>query len=319
MKKISKRTIILVVVLIALVSFGFVRYYQIQVHSLQRLGYTQEESKKMVNPLSIYHIVTNTKDDLLVQLDDVKKELNELGINEDAEKGEMPLVGQVKELKSLRDEKIKFLNNEISTLEKEAKILNISYEKEGKSLYNQYSQLTLEVNKKIKKENKKNITFLEENGYSKNEINKLKTKDNFKTYENILKAVNKEKKIKKENNGFASAAIKNEAMRMFKETNQYRKSKGLAPYKYNYNQQACVFLEANGYANNGNPHNWLCKAAANENAGLANVNSDYVGSAMTFFKNDPPHEAVLSGNYRSVAIAFVERNGMMYMIMDVFN
>lgn len=319
MKKISKRTIILVVVLIALVSFGFVRYYQIQVHSLQSLGYTKEESKKMVNPLSIYHIVTNTKDDLLVQLDDVKKELNELGINEDAEKGEMPLVGQVKELKSLRDEKIKFLNNEISTLEKEAKILNISYEKEGKSLYNQYSQLTLEVNKKIKKENKKNITFLEENGYSKNEINKLKTKDNFKTYENILKAVNKEKKIKKENNGFASAAIKNEAMRMFKETNQYRKSKGLAPYKYNYNQQACVFLEANGYANNGNPHNWLCKAAANENAGLANVNSDYVGSAMTFFKNDPPHEAVLSGNYRSVAIAFVERNGMMYMIMDVFN
>lgn len=319
MKKISKRTIILVVVLIALVSFGFVRYYQIQVHSLQSLGYTQEESKKMVNPLSIYHIVTNTKDDLLVQLDDVKKELNELGINEDAEKGEMPLVGQVKELKSLRDEKIKFLKNEISTLEKEAKILNISYEKEGKSLYNQYSQLTLEVNKKIKKENKKNITFLEENGYSKNEINKLKTKDNFKTYENILKAVNKEKKIKKENNGFASAAIKNEAMRMFKETNQYRKSKGLAPYKYNYNQQACVFLEANGYANNGNPHNWLCKAAANENAGLANVNSDYVGSAMTFFKNDPPHEAVLSGNYRSVAIAFVERNGMMYMIMDVFN
>lgn len=319
MKKFNKKTIILAFVLLFLVSFGALKYYQIQVHSLQRLGYTQDEAKDMVNPLSIYHIVTNNKNNLLQKEDDVKKELKDLGVNEFDELEKTHLVGRVSNLNNLKDEKIKFLNNEVNRLEKIAIQMNIKYEKSNKSLYNQYSTLTTLVNKKIKIENKKYISFLEDNGYSKSEINKLKNKDNYKMYENLLKAVNKEKKIKKENNGFANASIKNAAMRMFNETNQYRKSKGLTPYKYNYAQQSCAFIEANAFAKNGNPHNWLCKAAVTENAALASVNSDYVGAAMSFFKNDPPHEAVLSGNYRSVAIAIVERNGMMYMIMDVFN
>lgn len=314
----KKKLIFLSVIFVLIISIGCYKYYKIQLNSLQKLGYTQEQSKYMITPLSIYHIVSNNKEELETNIKTIENKLDDLGVKQ-VDANYDNLVSKYNHLANIKDQKNEFMKKEVDKYLELAKTLKIKYDVQNKPIAVQYKELHNLLTDKVKKINDKNIKFLKANGYSKKEIAKLNGKDIFTTYNNILKARSKVEKEIKQNQGFASKNIKDAAMRMFNQTNQYRQSLGLKPYKYNYAMQACVFKEAKAYATNKNPHNWLCKAAANENAGLASSRSDYVGAAMTFFKNDPPHEAVLSGNYNSVAIAIVEKNGMMYMIMDVFH
>lgn len=104
---------------------------------------------------------------------------------------------------------------------------------------------------------------------------------------------------------------------MFSAINAYRSSLGLAPYSYNSSMQSCVDQEAQAYGNTQNPHNWVCPVA-NENASNAPVGSDAVSISMNFFMTDPPHEAVLSGNYSSVAVSSYVQGGTNYIIVGVF-
>lgn len=104
---------------------------------------------------------------------------------------------------------------------------------------------------------------------------------------------------------------------LFNSVNAYRSSIGLPPYAYNSSMQACVDSESQAYAVTQNPHNWLC-SVSNENASLAPIGSDAVKISMDFFTTDPPHEAVLSGNYTSATTSIYESNGMYYMILCVF-
>lgn len=101
--------------------------------------------------------------------------------------------------------------------------------------------------------------------------------------------------------------------------NNYRQSLGLSPYAINASQQSCTDREAKAYADTQNPHNWVCKAANNENASYTGIGTDMVGVTMNFFVNDPPHEAPMSGNYSSIAVSVYQSNGMNYTIVDFFN
>lgn len=109
------------------------------------------------------------------------------------------------------------------------------------------------------------------------------------------------------------------SMDLFNILNNHRVSKGLAPFTYNADQQACVDIEANSYANNKNPHNWLCKTLTSEGASLAGVNSDYIQIAGNFLTSHASHEAdVINPRYTSAACSAVQRDGMVYMICGYF-
>lgn len=109
------------------------------------------------------------------------------------------------------------------------------------------------------------------------------------------------------------------AMDLLAILNAHRVSKGLAPFRYNAEQQGCVDIEANSYANNKNPHNWLCKTLTSEGASLAGVNSDYIGIAGNFLTTHGSHEAdVINPNYTSAACSAVAKDGMVYMICGYF-
>lgn len=109
-----------------------------------------------------------------------------------------------------------------------------------------------------------------------------------------------------------------EASRLAAAINSYRTGLGLKAYTYNSGLQSCVDSEAKAYAETQNPHNWVCTSAANENASLAPVGSDLIALSMNFFKNDPPHEEPMSGNYSSFAVSVYAKGGMNYAIVDVF-
>lgn len=165
---------------------------------------------------------------------------------------------------------------------------------------------------------KKRLRLLENQafdlGITTTELKKM-NKDKIKRLNQLNKAI---KKIKKENSANGGQYDRAGALRMFAQINTHRRANGLLPYRYAEGRQSCVDTEARAYANTRKPHNWLCKAAANENAGLASINSNYVKVAMDFFINDPPHHRVLIGNYTSAAVSIVFKGGMAYMIVDVF-
>lgn len=315
----SKKLLICLIVVLSLL--GYFLYHSIQVKSLTKLGYSDQDASGMVKVTTIYNIVSDHRDMLHDNIDNHSNELDKLGVPKTKVDSildqETKLVSKEKALSEFMTSQKTSLETKLTTLKKQADALKIDYSLKDKKINEQVDYLDKLVTTKVNKDTKKYETFLLDNGYTSSQIDKLTNKSNYQNMLNLKKSYRSELKKQEANQGFQTQELKNEAMRMFRLTNEYRRSLGLKPYEYNYAKQSCVFKEAKAYANNKNPHNWLCPCA-NENASLANINSDYVGIAMHFFKNDPPHEAVLSGNYNSVAIAFVEKDGMVYMIMDVF-
>lgn len=323
-KSTKKKAVLVITLAVVLIGIATTTYYTVQINSLTKLGYTKKEAKSMTSVFSIFNIVTRHKEDLTGSISKHKDALASLGLTStDVNKLSdncSNLVEREKKFSETKQLRVTNLSNQIKTLETQATANKIKYDYRNETnLYKKYVYISGLLDSKYDKLIKLNAKYLLNLGYSKAEIKRLIVKDDAKTLANLKKTLARERKKLKENNGFASKSIKAQAMRMFKMTNDYRRSKGLKPFKYNYSMQSCVFKEAKAYASNKKPHNWLCTAAANENAGLSSKNSDYVKIAMDFFKSDPPHEAVLSGPYSSVAIAIVEKDGMMYMIMDVFN
>ncbi|MFV0498809.1 MAG: hypothetical protein ACK5NF_02090 [Bacilli bacterium] len=114
-------------------------------------------------------------------------------------------------------------------------------------------------------------------------------------------------------------SIASGSMDLFNILNKHRIANGLNPFKYNSSQQSCVDTEANSYANNKNPHNWLCKSLTSEGASLAGINSNYIQIAGNFLTTNASHEAdVINPNYTSAACSAVSRDGMVYMICGYF-
>ena len=314
---------ILAAFLVLLFLCSSVLFYSKQVNGLTNLGYTRVEAKNMVNLTNFISVVEDERKELDNLISEYREELIEIGYTNEAiddlisEKDN--LLSQKNTLLEEIDLKEKEIGLLLEKLEKQADELNIKYQfpESATSNFKKHLYLKEHLDKEYARLIAEYEKYLRDNGYTAAEIKHLKKGSNHTVVQNMRKEANATKKLIGENGGFQNQTLQAQAMRMFRETNKYRASLGLKPYKYNNAKQDCVFKEARAYARNKNPHNWLCDVA-NENASLASVNSDYVAIAMHFFKNDPPHEAVLSGNYNSVAIAFVESNGMVYMIMGVF-
>ncbi|MDH6604021.1 uncharacterized protein YkwD [Bacilli bacterium PM5-9] len=322
MKFTKKKILMICLALVLVLVAGGITYYSTQVNSLTKLGYTKKEASDKVSITTIYNIVTREKNKLKNTVSKHKEELVALGLGKEKVNSinlsNQPLTTKVTTLQKHKDSREAELNVYLTNFEKQASRFGVKYTYPEGNSYQKYIYLKNHLLKNYDALIKKYTKYLLKNGYTKSEIKAMSTGSTYQTVSKLKKEYNKDKKQTKANSGFSSKKLQSQAMRMFRETNKYRTSKGLKPYKYNYAKQSCVFKEARAYARNKNPHNWLCPCA-NENAALSSVNSDYVAVAMTFFKNDPPHERVLSGNYNSVAIAFVEKDGMVYMIMDVFN
>jgi len=286
------------------------------------LGYNKEQSNELVSYSNMYGIVQSKTNELQSLIyDDVNKAAN-LGLSDKAineiEINQTQLYTSHTSLQTLISDRETFLNDELVRLEGIASEHKIKYDYKENDLYQKYLYLDKTVNKKIDGIISDYHDKLIDLGLSEASIKKLEVKDKEESLTKLEDAYQKQLKKLEELDGFQSEALRDQAMRMFNQVNEYRASKGLKPYKYNTDKQACIFAEAKSYANNKNPHNWACQPIANENASLASINSDYVKIAMNFFISDPPHEAVLSGNYTSTAMAFVQRNGMVYMIMGVW-
>lgn len=324
MNKIKYATKALILVIITAVLYSTISNYS-SVSALEELGYTKNEAVELLKEAkNSSTFVTTKRVELENEVVELVEELEyEYHINENKydEFFTEKLVQQVELFNDLSAELRSQFQTEFDWITGE--LLNkfsVVYEyNDTISFYE-----NVENAKKTLEENVASYALLQaeltqkllDNGYSQEAINNFIVDDSYQTITNLR---NETASIDEKIAMFGSIQAYNSVMRMFNETNAYRISLGLTPYTYNYEQQACVTAEAAAYAANKNPHNWVCSAAANENASLGGVNSDYVAVSMNFFKTDPPHEAVLSGQYRSVAIAMVLSNGTYYIIMDVFN
>ena len=319
----KRKKILVSLMIVLLIAIASLTYYSVQVNELISLGYTKQEAKAKVNLTSVFGIADREENALNGSISNNKDELLALGLKqEEVEKlddQEKTLISKAAVLEKKKTERIEIVNTRLAIIEKQAATYKIKYNYKNPEAnpYEKYVYLRGHLISNYNKLIKKYELYLKRYGFTDDELKKMKAKPPYQAMKEFKKLYDQLQYDAKKNQVFQSKTLHDDAMQMFKETNDYRKSLGLKPYKYNYNKQACVFKEATAYANNKNPHNWLCPCA-NENASLASVNSDYVAIAMKFFKSDPPHEAVLSGNYDSVAIAFVEKGGMVYMIMDVF-
>lgn len=318
----SKTFIKVLFIIIILVPLTYTLYATVQTNSLTKLGYTKQEAKAMVNPFSIYNIVSREMDNLEKDIAANSSQLEELGLSEEQVdkiiKDNKTSVKIDKTLSQKKEEREKLIKALIKDYETQAQTYNIKYKyNEKDTIYQQYLYLKKTVTAQLGKIIKDYEKYLYNIGYSEQEIKKYKSNDLDATYKKLKVVYDQEKKNEALFSGFQNAQLKQQALVMFHEINEYRASKGLKPYAYASGKQSCAFKEARAYASNKNPHNWLC-SCANENASLASVNADYVSIALHFFKTDPPHERVIGGNYTSVAIAFVQKGDMVYMIVDVW-
>ncbi len=99
----------------------------------------------------------------------------------------------------------------------------------------------------------------------------------------------------------------------------HRVSKGLPAFTYRSDQQACVDMETVAYAQNKNPHNWLCKTLTSEGSSLASSSSDYIGIAGNFLTSHDSHEAdVINPRYTGCVCSVVNKDSMNYMVCGYF-
>lgn len=106
---------------------------------------------------------------------------------------------------------------------------------------------------------------------------------------------------------------------LFDILNAHRISKGLPAFTYRSDQQACVDMETVAYAQNKNPHNWLCKSLTSEGSSLASSSSDYIGIAGRFLTTHASHEAdVINPRYTGSVCSVVNKGSMNYMVCGYF-
>lgn len=295
---------------------------------LSGLGYTEDQVEEIIEEHGILdgysHIEKKLKDEIKekesIFTNQVGDELSTVKNSKD-----MTLVKYSNMLDDKITERTEFYNTEISTLNKSLESYILS--EEDIIDYTDYT-LAAEYNKKVELINKyktyyeEKVTELKQalldSGVSEWEVNSLITGDNVSDVA-ILEA---KKVYIDEYNSLVSTSGNSYApgaMDLFNRLNAHRTSKGLAPFRYNAEGQSCVDIEANSYANNKNPHNWLCKELTSEGSSLASSSSDYIKIAGDFLTSHDSHERdVIAPEYVSAACSAVQRDNMVYMICGYF-
>lgn len=267
---------------------------------------TSEEKVGEIKPI--------VKKDLLEKTDKLKSKIeNKLNLN---------LQYNSKERQDLLNNQEKF--EELSKTEDDSVLFLLEMYKELTNINSNIDTVNDESEKRIeesqkKAEEKKVAEEKKEAEEKKKAEEEKKAEENKKTEEETSDATNK-------NNDSYDSTTPNldgnfdraNATALANAINAYRNSLGLSSYSYASDKQSCTDSEALAYAQTQNPHNWVCESANNENASYTAIGSDLVGITMDFFINDPPHEAPMSGNYKSIAVSVYQSDGMNYTIVDFF-
>lgn len=345
--------VILIVVIIVTFMFNHSRFVVLN-KALEQVGMSKyEENNTFVKSKTIEDMTDVLVEDVEVMVDDFVKKTNNNDVIEDIkviaknkdnlnefeqvvkietllvdnlnEKNEQAigkLDSQIKEIKSMNDAEKKVLdeiNNKIKLLTTETKIDYFEIAKV-------YDDINV-VNSDVNTLNKNVDTRIEKEKKEKEKKEKEKQeKEKKEAEEKRIKEEAEKSKKKSKSGGYSSTKSdsvmsgnfdRGIAMGIFNATNDYRSSLGLNPYIYSGEKQTCVDAEASAYASNKNPHNWVCDVS-NENASYVGVNQNVVKISMDFFISDPPHEAVLSGDYDSAAVSCAVSGGYYHCILGVF-
>ncbi len=312
-----------VCLVIAISFFGFTSNTQ---NEIQALGYSEEETSKLIEEYGIFNAAAKTEKALEDEIKDKEETLKtEIGLEPSLIEGrdKMTRVAYSKELTTFTDEMRTTYTADIEAVNTELAKYNVedTVATEGvplaKVLTDKTTLLeTTVTNYETEIENHK--TTLLDFGMRESELEALLTGDlvvDLKALQDKVAYYEEyQALVSTSGNSYASGA-----MDLFNILNNHRVSKGLPAFTYNSAQQSCVDIEANSYANNKNPHNWLCKTLTSEGASLASVNSDYIQIAGNFLTTHGSHEAdVVNPNYTSAACSAVQRDNMVYMICGYF-
>lgn len=322
-----KKKIIISIVTICLISGGsFFFHFSSMKNNISALGYSDTEVDKFIDEHGVFNAYKEVETALNDEIETKEDTLNnEIGVSPDliTDKDDMTRVEYstalddfIVENTELYSASIQEIDAEITKYPTEEKIDTADL-----TLYDEFtlkteflSQLETEFSNKLEEHK----TALLDYGMRESELEGLLTGDVLADLEALGNKLAYYKEyqalVSTSGNSYASGA-----MDLFNILNNHRISKGLAPFTYNSEQQGCVDIEANSYANNKNPHNWLCKSLTSEGASLASVSSDYIQIAGNFLTTHASHEAdVINPNYTSAACSAVQRDGMVYMICGYF-
>lgn len=321
-----KKTIIGAVILCVTVVSVFSIYSSGAKSQIYALGYSEKEVEKFIAEYGVFEASEKVENELNAEITAKEDKLaTEIGVsptlinNYDS----LTRVEYNNELDSFIEYNTTIYTTAIA--EADQKLANYAvvseFETEGVSLYTQLSNRNkliyeTEINFEVQIEEKK--AALVDYGMRSSEVDALITGDYLKDLEALNSKVtyyeNFNAMVSTSGNSYASGS-----MDLFNILNNHRVSKGLPAFRYNAEQQSCVDVEANSYANNKNPHNWLCKTLTSEGASLASSSSNYIQIAGNFLTTHGSHEAdVVNPNYTSAACSAVERDGMVYMICGYF-
>ncbi|MFV0425397.1 MAG: hypothetical protein ACK5K7_07585 [Bacilli bacterium] len=322
-----KKKIIISIVTICLISGGsFFFHFSSMKNNISALGYSDTEVDKFIDEHGVFNAYKEVETALNDEIETKEDTLNnEIGVSPDliTDKDDMTRVEYsttlddfIVENTELYSASIQEIDAEITKYPTEEKIDTADL-----TLYDEFtlkteflSKLETEFSNKLEEHK----TALLDYGMRESELEGLLTGDVLADLEALGNKLAYYKEyqalVSTSGNSYASGA-----MDLFNILNNHRISKGLAPFTYNSEQQGCVDIEANSYANNKNPHNWLCKSLTSEGASLASVSSDYIQIAGNFLTTHASHEAdVINPNYTSAACSAVQRDGMVYMICGYF-
>ncbi len=294
--------------------------------TINALGYSDEETEQFIEEHGIFNAYENVekaledeikqKEELLITTVGVSPELIENYNTLTRVEYSNALDVFTESTKLMYEENIAEVEKKLSvfTFEEETSVENLSLS----DIYNIKHSLLVETEDEYNEKINEHKQSLLDYGMRESELESLLNG----SLVEILKALGDKVAYYKEYNALVSTSGNSYAsgsMDLFNRLNEHRVSKGLAPFEYNAAQQGCVDIEANSYANNKNPHNWLCKTLTSEGASLASVNSDYIKIAGDFLTSHGSHEAdVTNPRYTSAACSAVARDGMVYMICGYF-
>lgn len=325
--KITKKGIIGLLIAITVITTSFFAYSTSSKVKIIALGYDEKEADKLIEKHGIITASSVVEEELNNDIEENEKILKEqVGVSPTLIENysNMSKLNYRENLENFINSTTDLYTEEIVKIEEALTLYPVAEElvNDNKSLYQQYTDRI----KLLSKYESEFLPKIEEQKQALREYGMRETEIESMISGNIvsdLEALNSKVDYYKQFSALLSTSGNSYApgsMDLFNMLNAHRVSKGLQPFEYNAAQQGCVDIEANSYANNKNPHNWLCKTLVSEGSSLASSSSNYIQIAGNFLTTHASHEAdVINPNFSSAACSAVQKENMVYMICGYFN